>query len=304
MWAYVLNNSASFHKAASFHRVNICLSAMACVSEVEVVDLRGVVSDLRAELAQVKKDLSVVREENSHLKEIVEGLCSGGSDNNSGDNNKEKWEAVKGKGRRFAVARRRRNADSQLCVGNSFSLLQDECVDTGKADDVSQPSGKSLQIVGDSLCRYLGRAVKSKVGGTFCFPGAGVGQVVKEIDHLADSSKVSCIIAGGNDIHKRRSEELVKKYIEALEKVRMKGGIAIACGILPRRGHGREWASRALGFNDRMEKYCKENGIGFIDTWDTFSGRRNLFARDGIHLSRSGVTVLARLVDQAVAGFC
>ena len=53
-----------------------------------------------------------------------------------------------------------------------------------------------------------------------------------------------------------------------------------------------------------MEKYCKENGIGFIDTWDTFSGRRNLFARDGIHLSRSGVTVLARLVDQAVAGFC
>lgn len=106
-----------------------------------------------------------------------------------------------------------------------------------------------------SLCKYLGRAVLRKVRGSCCFPGAGVDQVV---DSLVDYSSLVCIIVGGNDVHKHRSEELVGNYKEVLEKIMVKGGSADACGILPMIGHRREWLSRAIGFK-RIEKYYWEN---------------------------------------------
>ena len=284
-----------------------CRPTMACGSEMSLCDLQGLVSHLRVELAQVKKDLSVVREENSDLKKMIENLCSGGGDGSDSDNGSDnykssKWKVVqdKGKGRRTVLAKRR-TAGNQHSGGNSFAPLVDEC--DIEADVISQPPGKSLQIVGDSLCRYLGRAIRGKVSGSYCFPGAGVKRVAEELDDIVDRNSVTCVIAGGNDVHRNRSEELIRQYKEALVKIRNKGGTPVACGILPRLGHGKEWCSRAIGFNCRTEKFCRENNIAFVDVWENFYSRGRLFARDGVHLSRAGVSVLAGLVERAVSGF-
>lgn len=55
-----------------------------------------------------------------------------------------------------------------------------------------------------------------------------------------------CIIAGGHDIHRARSEELINQYWEALERVRKKEGTVIACGILSTMGRVREHYSSTV----------------------------------------------------------
>ena len=190
---------------------------------------------------------------------------------------------------------------------NRFDALR---VDDGDEEEIreadageSQSKGKSkIKIVGDSLCKHLHKTMKRRVE-NYSFLGAGIKRVFQTIEKISDEDSVVCIVAGGNDVQKRRSEELISQYKEALERVRSHGGTAIACGIFPRMGYGSEWMSRAIRFNCRMKKFCEENNIIFIDVWDKFYGVNNFYARDGVHLSRTGNSVLARLVDCAAMGF-
>ena len=257
----------------------------------------GVVGDLRRELAILRREFADVVEENERLRDTVRVLSGGDAGDGDG-----KWSFVTSR-RGRKVKETRRGHSPAVPVGNVFDILEDEC-NGGKADDISQPSSKSVKVLGDSLCRGLGRQMRSKVSGTFCYPGAGVGQIVERVGGLVDGDTVACLIVGGNDVHKRRSEELVGLYKEALERVRRNGGIAVACGILPRMGHSREWCSRAIGFNRRIEEFCHENRLVFVDVWDRFYGCREMYARDGIHLSATGAAQLGSLVDDAVGGFC
>lgn len=166
---------------------------------------------------------------------------------------------------------------------------------------------KSISIVGDSMVRHLGSATCTGVSNLVCLPGAGVGRVLEKIDGIMEDSGDNPIIwlsTGSNDVWKGRTEELLTQYREVLDKIRKKGGIPVVHGILPRRGVRKEWSSRAIGINSRLEKYCKENAIPFLDNWSLFYGKDKLYARDGVHLSRVGVSTLARSLDRIVAGFC
>lgn len=64
------------------------------------------------------------------------------------------------------------------------------------------------------------------------------------------------------------------QYREALENVRKKAWTGIACGIFPRLGHGRQWLPEAIGFNRRVENYCRGNNVSllYVDVWDNFFG--------------------------------
>ncbi|KAK7087076.1 hypothetical protein SK128_002178, partial [Halocaridina rubra] len=97
-----------------------------------------------------------------------------------------------------------------------------------------------------------------------------------------------------------RSEELIRLYRQALDKIRKRGAVPVMCGILPRLSQSSEWWSRAIGVNARMEVFCRENNIGFIDGWDHFTSRKHMYARDGVHLSNSGVSVLAGMIDREI----
>ena len=272
--------------------------------------LAGLVSDLRSELAQVKRELSVLVEENKSLKEFIEKFQRSGVDE-VGSVGGDEWKVVRSKGHTMKLSRKASSTESVPCK-NTFSILsvlQDEGDDEvevieGETPEVSQPKGKrNVKLVGDSLCRHLGTKIKNKVSGNFYFPGGGVEQVAERLEGIVDRNSIMCLVVGGNDVHRRRSEEMVRRYKEALHKIRNKGGKAVACGILPRMGHRREWMSRAIGFNCRMETYCRENNIAFVDVWDNFYGQGHLYARDGVHLSRAGTSVLAGLIDKAVMGF-
>ena len=256
---------------------------------------------LQCELKKLREVVQEVRSENAALRSILE-------ENGLVKRQSEEWKIVTGGGKLKMRVSKAAKFQGVSCK-NSFSCLQEEGDKVvsevrGKADDVTQPKGEcKVKIIGDSICRYLGKKIKTKVSGNECFPGAGVDLVATKLKGLVESDSVTCLVVGGNDVHKRRSEEMLRRYREALQIVRNKGGRAVACGILPRLGHRREWMSRAIGFNCRLEAYCRENNIGFVDVWDHFYGQGQLYARDGVHLTRAGTSVLAGLIDKTVAGF-
>ncbi|MPC54582.1 hypothetical protein E2C01_048504 [Portunus trituberculatus] len=130
-------------------------------------------------------------------------------------------------------------------------------------------------------------------------PGAGIKRVSTQLDTcLADGTKpIVFLSAGGNDLCKVRSEELFRRFKEALAKIRDKDATPVVCDVLSRRDLGGEWLSRAIAMNCRLADYCSSNEWAFIDNWDLFYGKDTLYAMDEVHLSCLGVRVLAGALE-------
>ncbi|XP_069946335.1 uncharacterized protein [Cherax quadricarinatus] len=242
----------------------------------------------------------------SHCEEAVGGVVATATSSEVQPSTCYKWRVVHSNGRRIRV-RKVKSAD--LKVGNRFSVLQDECTSVaseGKGTTAPANEGKRILVVGDSQVRYVDRAFcnrNKKMRDRVCFPGAGVGDIVNRLDNIMSGNgnkPIICLSAGGNDIGKGRREELLDKYRSAIDFIKSKGGIPIICSILPRRGVGNEWLSRAIGVNCWLDRYCKELAIPFIDNWNNFYGKHDMYARDGVHLSGAGVVALADSIEKAI----
>ncbi|MPC39292.1 hypothetical protein E2C01_032823 [Portunus trituberculatus] len=90
----------------------------------------------------------------------------------------------------------------------------------------SLPASKIL-LIGDSQVRHLDAEFCDKdrrTGTKVCLPGAGIERVSAQLDTcLADGTKLIVFLSvGGNDICKVRSEELFRRFREALAKIRNK----------------------------------------------------------------------------------
>ncbi|MPD01677.1 hypothetical protein E2C01_097215 [Portunus trituberculatus] len=132
-------------------------------------------------------------------------------------------------------AKRRKvlRATQRVETENSFAVLEgvEEEKEEAGSDEVrrvegSLPAGKLLLIV-DSQVRHLDAAFydKDKRRRTrVCLPGAGIERVGFQLDTcLADGTKpIVSLSAGGNDICRVRSEELFRRFKEALAKIRNK----------------------------------------------------------------------------------
>ena len=178
------------------------------------------------------------------------------------------------------VSRRRRfkpdskiSASPPLTTTNVFSSLEE--VDLSKAEEGTLPASKTL-IVGDSQVRYLDRAFcdRDRRNRTrVCFPGAGVREVGDRVARVMageGSKPIVCFSAGGNDIGRTTSEELRRRFREALGRVRDLGGRLVVCGVLPRKNVSCDWLSRAIAVNSWLADHCKSNGWAFVDNWDSF----------------------------------
>ena len=93
------------------------------------------------------------------------------------------------------------------------------------------------------------------------------------------------------------------QYRELLREIRESRRRCIVSGVLPRQQVGGQWLSRALSLNDRLRSLCGESGIGFMDEWDRFYGRQELYAMDGVHLNRKGVQELSECLERAVGQY-
>ena len=45
---------------------------------------------------------------------------------------------------------------------------------------------------------------------------------------------------------------------------------------------------------DEDRRLCKEEDVGYVDLWDSFVGKEEMYLRDGLHLSGKGAAVFCR----------
>ena len=49
-----------------------------------------------------------------------------------------------------------------------------------------------------------------------------------------------------------------------------------------------------------MKRIGKEVDVGYVDLWDSFVGKEDMYVRDGLHLSGKGAAVFAEGLPRAV----
>ena len=115
---------------------------------------------------------------------------------------------------------------------------------------------------------------------------------------------------GANDVSNSvgRNVEMVEKYRALISKLKESRCRGVVTGIAPqldapRVGVRGEWESRALQLNQRIEQMCKDQGIIFVDIWDTFYEQVGLFKKDGLHFNEKGVKVLSNVYEKVLQSF-
>ena len=109
---------------------------------------------------------------------------------------------------------------------------------------------------------------------------------------------------GTNNTDKEGTTAIVEKYRNLLKKTKQaRFGRIILLGILPVfgnriRGYGK---SKGMAVNGMVKRLCKEDEVGYVDVWDCFVGKEEMYVRDGLHLSGKGAAVFAEGLSGAVS---
>lgn len=214
------------------------------------------------------------------------------------------WVEVK-KGGRPILGRRA----SLVQCSNKFAPISD-----GRREESTKGTIEDTEVllIGDSQVRYLDRNFCSgdkRKRTRVCLPGAKVNDIVERFDRLVKGCERNAVIVthvGVNDIQDKRSEALFKSYSSLLEKMKESHRRCVISGILPRMNVGKEWLSRAIGMNTWLKGMCErveyKDNISFVDGWDSFYSKRELYGMDGLHPSRQGVKVLGTLFENCLSG--
>ena len=59
--------------------------------------------------------------------------------------------------------------------------------------------------------------------------------------------------------------------------------------------------SKRMAVNGMVKRLCKEEEVGYVDLWDSFVWKEEMYVRDGLHLSGKGAAVFAEGLSGAVA---
>lgn len=181
---------------------------------------------------------------------------------------------------------------------NKFQILEEEAEDKHE-----------VRVAGDSLTRpllveFCGRAPRSRK--RFCMPGGGIDDIIAARDEVTDGANKDTLYilhVGTNDVQKTRSEELLQKYRNLIKQYKMKSNNMIISGILPRMSAENTFYSKAFSLNSRLNSLCRQEGVTFINTWDHFFQKSDLFGNDGLHLNCVGSARLGRLLNEEVRNF-
>ena len=80
-------------------------------------------------------------------------------------------------------------------------------------------------------------------------------------------------------------------------------GQIILSGILPVFGNRIQGYrnSKRMAVNGMVERFCKEEDVGYMDLWDSCVGNEDMYVRDGLHLSGKRAAVFDEGLSWAVA---
>ena len=81
----------------------------------------------------------------------------------------------------------------------------------------------------------------------------------------------------------QRSEAILSKYRDMINKYRLKSSNIIISNILCRINAENSFYDKAFSTNDRLVNLCKEEGVAFLKLWDHWYNHPILFKSDNPH---------------------
>ena len=161
--------------------------------------------------------------------------------------------------------------------------------------------------VGDSIVRKTDtRLSRGGEDVVVCLPGARIEHVTERVEQIMGRGYGGSILVhvGTNNTDKEGTTAIVEKYRNLLKKSKQaSAGQIVLSGILPVFGNRIQGYrnSKRMAVNGMVKRLCKEDEVGYVDLWDSFVGKEEMYVRDGLHLSGKGAAVFAEGRSGAVA---
>ena len=164
----------------------------------------------------------------------------------------------------------------------------------------------STIYVGDSIVRKTDTRLSRGKDVVVCLPGARIEHVTERVEQIMGRGYGGSILVhvGTNNTDKEGTTATVEKYKNLLKKTKQaRAGQIILSGILPVFGNRIDGYrnSKRMAINGMVKRICKKEDVGYLDLWDSFVGKEEMYARDGLHLSGKGAAVFAEGLSGAVA---
>ena len=109
---------------------------------------------------------------------------------------------------------------------------------------------------------------------------------------------------GTNNADKEGTTSIVDKYRKQLKKTKeARVEQIILSGIIQVFGNRIDGYrhSKRMAINGMVKRLCKDDEVGYVDLWDSFVGKEEMYVRDGLHLSGKGAAAIAEGLSGAVA---
>ena len=160
--------------------------------------------------------------------------------------------------------------------------------------------------VGDSIVRKTDTRLSKGEDVVVCLPGARIEHVTERVEEIMGRGNGGSILVhiGTNNADKEGTTAILDKYRNLLKKTKQaRIGQIILSGMLPVSGNRIQGYrnSKRMAVNGMVKRLCKEEEVGYVDLWDSFVGKEEIYVRDGLHLSGKGATVFAEGLSGAVA---
>ena len=161
--------------------------------------------------------------------------------------------------------------------------------------------------VGDSIVRKTDSRLSKGEDVVVCLPGARIEHVTERAEQIMGRGNGGSILVhiGTNNADKEGTVRIVDRYRNLLKKTKQaRVGRIILSGILPPVFGNRIQGyrnSKRMAVNRMVKQLCKEEEVGYVDLWDSFVGKEEMYVRDGLHLSAKRAAVFAQGLSGAVA---
>lgn len=267
-----------------------------CARCKELLALRERVRTLEAKVAELEKQRQIVRHGDQTLRDFLEVSHSV---NGSAVAVKEN-EGLGESGHHTEDKGNMPSEGTSSSVGERVSFRIKEPTLGG--------AGGRLLVVGDSILRQVDSWVAKPRSDRMvtCLPGAKVADITRVIDRLVDSAgEESAVVVhvGTNDVGKCSREVLEQKFRLLGRRLKARTSKVAFSEVLPVPRVGPERQSQIRSLNAWMRRWCKEEGFKFVRHWDSFWDKRELYKRDGLHLSREGTRLLALKIKKVAEQF-
>ena len=165
----------------------------------------------------------------------------------------------------------------------------------------------NFTLVSDSLCKFVHQSNQVYVQS---YPGATVRGLCWKIGlgkvRLC-GYKIIVLHVGTNDLISKPIERIVEDYEQLILSVRKLSNKALigVSAIIPRPIDERTHKQKRISVNKALNLMCKDFAdCIFLRTYKPFErnklGSRELFAKDGLHLSRAGAKVMKSFINSNI----